>query len=94
VAVLKLTRSVTYKAHIVPICLPYKDAAVREGSAATVAGWGATRPDSRRRPSMLQAVDVRIVSGNTCEKWHWKRGIKVRASFNLTLTSNQQYFSS
>ena len=43
-----------------------------------VAGWGATEPDSIRRPKELQAVDVNVVDNKQCEKWHAKKGINVR----------------
>ena len=77
VAVLKLSRPVRYDYHIRPICLPERGSRIPIGSVAMVAGWGATEPDSIRRPKELQAVDVNVVDSRKCEKWHANNGINV-----------------
>ena len=77
VAVLRLDRDVEYKPHIRPICLPDKDAELQEGMIAHVAGWGAMWPDSKKRPTMLQSVDVKVVENKMCERWHKGNHIKV-----------------
>ena len=77
IAVLKLSRPVRYDWHIGPICLPEKGSDISVGSTAMVAGWGATEPDSIRRPRELQAVDVNVVDNKQCEQWHSKKGINV-----------------
>ena len=42
IALLKLSRPVQYKEHIIPVCLPkYKQ--TFEGKTATVVGWGRTK---------------------------------------------------
>jgi len=78
IAVLKLSRPVRYDWHIGPICLPEKGSDISIGSSAMVAGWGATEPDSIRRPKELQAVDVNVVDNKLCERWHAKKGINIR----------------
>lgn len=77
VAVLRLSRPARYEPHIGPVCLPYKNEGFKEDTVAMVAGWGATKPDSIRRPKNLQAVDVKVVESQRCEKWHRKNGINL-----------------
>ena len=77
VAVMKLSRPVRYDVHIRPICLPKREMKIPVGSKAMVAGWGATEPDSIRRPKELQAVDVNVVDNSQCENWHASKGINV-----------------
>lgn len=79
VAVLKLSRPVRYDWHVWPLCLPDKDLDLPEGTVAMVAGWGATKPNSPGRPRELQAVDVKTVPGNVCERWHRAKNIHVRS---------------
>ena len=78
VAVLKLNRKVLYDWHIRPVCLPAKGHDPEPGTVAMVAGWGATEPDSVRRPRELQAVDVNVVQSDVCETWHRANGIHLR----------------
>lgn len=77
VAILKLSRPASYEPHIGPICLPEKGQEKKEGTVAMVAGWGAMEPDSVKRPRELQVVDVKIVGGKECEKWHQGNEIDV-----------------
>ena len=37
---------------------------------AYVTGWGATNPDSEKRPMVLQAVDVNTFNDTKCENMH------------------------
>ena len=57
------------------------------GSKAMVAGWGATEPDSIRRPKELQAVDVNVVDNSQCENWHASKGINV-SQYNYIFNSS------
>jgi len=78
VALLKLDRPATMMPHISPVCLPPTSERVPLGKQTIVAGWGATKVDSVRRPKVLQAVDVWTLDNQECERWHMKAGIRVR----------------
>ena len=93
VAILKLSRPVLYEAHISPICLPQKGEDLKEGTGVMVSGWGATEADSTKRPKELQVVDVKIVTAETCEKWHLKNDIEVCGTEPILSKSKHLGFS-
>ena len=76
-AVLRLDREVYYEPHISPICLPLKDQYFDEGTTAIVAGWGAMKANTKKRPDMLQAAEVNVVNSTKCEHWHGQNEITV-----------------
>jgi len=90
VAVLKLATPVHYATHIAPICLPQVGRDPEPGTIAYAAGWGAIIPDDqlgpfaflipkeKKRPKVLQVVDVPLIENTQCETWHHKRGINVK----------------
>lgn len=77
VAVLVLDRPVTYRANVMPICLPPKDAQF-VARVAEAAGWGALEPGSKVRPRVLQHVHVPVLPNEVCENWHRRQGINIR----------------
>merc|ERR1711874_42226 len=90
VAVLRLDRTVRYAPHIAPICLPevHRDPSPR--TTAYVAGWGALIPEDVtgplisilvpevKRPSVLQVVNVPVITNEKCERWHNDQNIQVK----------------
>ena len=70
------------------------------GTQAYVAGWGALIPEDVtgplisilvpevKRPSVLQVVNVPVITNDKCENWHHSQGIEVLFPYFFRETEN------
>jgi len=68
IALVRLARDVIFKEHIIPVCLP----GLRQqfvGQYAYVVGWGRTKHGVAQTPSLLQEVQVQVISAAKCQSW-------------------------
>ncbi|KAJ2938196.1 hypothetical protein O0L34_g18535 [Tuta absoluta] len=77
IALLKLSRPITYTSHILPICLPDYDLDLR-GKSGVIAGWGKTdTSNGHTGTNLLRSATVPILSTEQCIKWHQIKQISV-----------------
>ncbi|XP_049882740.1 serine protease 27 [Pectinophora gossypiella] len=77
IALLKLSRPVSYTSHILPICLPEYDLDLR-GKSGVIAGWGKTdTSNGHTGTNLLRSATVPILSTEQCIKWHQSKQISV-----------------
>lgn len=74
-SLLRLNRDVTFKEHVVPVCLAEVDE-VFVGKTGTAAGWGRTSHGGTNTPNVLQEVNVEVIEGKQCQKWYEGAGRK------------------
>ncbi|XP_043207578.1 serine proteinase stubble-like isoform X2 [Amphibalanus amphitrite] len=68
-SMVKLSKDVVFKEHIVPVCLPNTDESF-VGDTATAIGWGRTAHGVASTPNVLQEVDVVVIDQQTCQNWY------------------------
>nr|XP_026483742.1 serine proteinase stubble [Vanessa tameamea]XP_026483743.1 serine proteinase stubble [Vanessa tameamea] len=77
IALLKLSRPITYTSHILPICLPDMDLDLR-GKSGVIAGWGKTdASNGHTGTNLLRSATVPILSTEQCINWHQSKQILV-----------------
>ncbi|CAG0905251.1 unnamed protein product, partial [Cyprideis torosa] len=73
VAMLRLGHDVQFKEHILPVCLPeYGKSYV--GERGMVVGWGRTRHGVSSTPSVIQQVEVQVITNDQCQDWYTSVG--------------------
>ena len=82
IALLELSQEVTYKQHIIPVCLPERHENTT-GRMATVTGWGRTQYGVPTSPGFLQKVDVEVLNSTTCQTWMNSVGRKEKIYPNM-----------
>jgi secreted trypsin-like serine protease len=65
IALLRLSTSLQFNAHVRSICLPNKDFIVQQGDRTVVTGWGETQGTGNFQ--YLREVDVPIQSNEQCQ---------------------------
>ena len=80
IAILTLTKQITFSPTVAPICLPASVQADFAGEEATVTGWGSTLAYgiSASFPTTLQEVDMQVMENSQClinglDDWTAKR---------------------
>ncbi|XP_071452287.1 serine protease 33 [Hetaerina americana] len=79
-ALLRLSRPVSFRANIIPICLPTagQDALFR-GRLGVVAGWGKTDTSyGKTGTNILHKATVPILKDDECLRWHRSKNIRLQ----------------
>ncbi|XP_065133809.2 trypsin-like isoform X1 [Paramisgurnus dabryanus] len=66
-ALLRLSSPVVYSNYIQPVCLAGTGSTVGAGTLSWITGWGKVDPNSNQLPTILQEVDIPIVSESSCQ---------------------------
>lgn len=66
IALIKLSRTVVFKNHVQPICLPEKNK-LYNGERMIATGWGLTSTDPPMSTSILQEVTMYAISAEECQ---------------------------
>ncbi|XP_042239693.1 serine proteinase stubble-like isoform X1 [Homarus americanus] len=68
VALVKVKRTVKFKEHIIPVCLPQQGESF-VGDYGTVTGWGRLNHGISQTPEVLQEVEVEVLRNDVCQSW-------------------------
>ncbi|CAG0905052.1 unnamed protein product [Darwinula stevensoni] len=69
VALIRLSRDVQFKEHIIPVCLPEHNEDFI-GRKANAVGWGRITHGVSTTPSVLQQVEVEVIDNDRCQEWY------------------------
>ncbi|CAG7824175.1 unnamed protein product, partial [Allacma fusca] len=76
ISLLKLKTPVQFDDKISPVCLPFNfKERTFEKENATVSGWGLMKEGSRTKPSILQKVDLPVLSPQQCRRYFGRGAI-------------------
>ena len=67
-AILTLAEPLSFSAEVSPVCLPWNTTKHYSGEAATTTGWGLTSSEGMKQPTVLQKVDLTVLSNNDCQQ--------------------------
>ena len=67
-AILTLAEPLSFSAEVSPVCLPWDTTKHYSGEAATTTGWGLTSSEGMKQPTVLQKVDLTVLSNNVCQQ--------------------------
>ncbi|XP_063703813.1 trypsin-3-like [Culicoides brevitarsis] len=67
VAIMKLSKPLTFSSQIQPIRLAQKGYVIPDGTYVTVSGWGDIASGAGQYPEFLRAVDVPVVNQKVCD---------------------------
>lgn len=79
IALVQLAEAVTFKQHIIPICLPERGDSFA-GETATVSGWGRSNPEVPSTEASLLKVQLKVLDNDVCRSWLAR--YKLRESIN------------
>ncbi|KAG9468290.1 hypothetical protein GDO78_023074 [Eleutherodactylus coqui] len=82
IALIKLSRLITYTEYILPVCVPTASMSFSAGTKCWVTGWGSIRSDVLLPPPQtLQQVMVPLISNSACDDMY---------HVNSDISANQQ----
>lgn len=67
IALLRLSSSVTYSSHVLPICLAASDVVLPHGKTCYITGWG-TVGWNKPRSKLLRQAPIRLISREECNE--------------------------
>ena len=97
IAMIKLTKAISYSDSILPVCLPGPSSSPEAGSKVVVSGWGRTNPDAHKDkvenfPSTLQYVLLDVIPMAKCKEFHAAKAPKPHeGSTFCTLTPGKDH---
>ena len=97
IAMIKLTKAISYSTSILPVCLPGPSSSPEAGSKVVVSGWGRTNSGAQNDnveifPSTLQYVLLDVIPMAKCKEFHAAKAPKPHeGSTFCTLTPGKDH---
>ena len=70
IALILLDKEVNWNKFVKPVCLANDASVPFIGETATVTGWGRKEVNAFKLPTVLQKVDLPILSNSECQQWY------------------------